>query len=136
MLLLNIAFVMVAATMIYLPAISIYRENWLRSRLSAAYTAALVLEAAPSAMVPPDLSRQLLRSVGARVIVLDMHGTKRILASSDLPPAVDAVYDLRKPSLGVSMAHAIETLLAPKGRVITVLGRRAHGRRGGRHHHR
>jgi signal transduction histidine kinase len=121
-LLLNTAFVMLAATMVYLPAISIYRENWLRNRLSAAYTAALVLEAAPSAMVPPDLSRQLLDSVGARVIVLDMRGAKRILASSDLPPAVDAVYDLRKPSLGVSMAHAIETMLAPKGRVITILG--------------
>ncbi len=113
---------MLAATMIYLPAISIYRENWLRNRLSAAYTAALVLEAAPSAMAPPALSRQLLDSVGARVIVLDTRGAKRILASSDLPPAVDAVYDLRHPSLGVSMAHAIETLLAPRGRVITVLG--------------
>ena len=121
-LLLNIGFVMLAATMVYLPAISIYRENWLRNRLSAAYTAALVLEAAPSAMVPPDLSRQLLASVRARVIVLDMHGAKRILASSDLPPAVDAVYDLRQPSLGVSMAHAIETMLAPRGRVITILG--------------
>ena len=121
-LLLNIAFVMVAATMVYLPAISIYRENWLKNRLAAAYTAALVLEAAPSAMVPPALSRQLLDSVGARVIVLDMNGTKRILASSDLPPAVDAVYDLRKPTVGVSMAHAIETMLAPKGRVITILG--------------
>ncbi len=51
-----------------------------------------------------------------------MHGAKRILASSDLPPAVDAVYDLRQPSLGVSMAHAIETMLAPRGRVITILG--------------
>ena len=121
-LLLNIAFVMLAATMIYLPAISVYRENWLKNRLSAAYTAALVLEAAPSAMVPPDLSRQLLASVRARVIVLDMHGAKRILASSDLPPEVDAVYDLRKPSLVISMAHAVETMLAPRGRVITILG--------------
>ena len=121
-LLLNIAFVMVAATMVYLPSISVYRENWLKNRLAAAYTAALVLEAAPSAMVPPALSRQLLDSVGARVIVLDTLGTKRILASSELPPAVDAVYDLRKPTLGVSMAHAIETMLAPPGRVITILG--------------
>ncbi len=121
-LLLNIAFVMIAAMMIYLPALSIYRENWLRNRLSAAYTAALVLEAAPRAMVPPDLSRQLLESVGARVIVLDMRGTKRILASSDLPPAVDAVYDLRNPSFADTFSHAIETLLAPKGRVITILG--------------
>ncbi len=121
-LLLNIAFVIIAATMVYLPAVSIYRENWLRNRLSAAYTAALVLEAAPSSMIPPDLARQLLASVRARVIVLDMKGAKRILAASNLPPAVDAVYDLRQPTLGVSMAHAIETMLAPRGRVITILG--------------
>ncbi|VTZ48206.1 Histidine kinase [Methylocella tundrae] len=121
-LVLNTAFVMIAATMVYLPGLTIYRENWLRNRLSAAYTAALVLEAAPSAMAPPALSLQLLDSVGARVIVLDMHGTKRILAASDLPPAVDAVYDLRNPSFGDSFMHAIETMLAPKGRVITILG--------------
>lgn len=121
-LLLNTAFVMIAATMVYLPGLTAYRENWLRNRLSAAYTAALVLEAAPSAMAPPALSRQLLDSVGARVIVLDMHGTKRILAASDLPPAVDAVYDLRDPSYADSFMHAIETMLAPKGRVITILG--------------
>ncbi|VFU09529.1 protein of unknown function [Methylocella tundrae] len=64
--------------------------------------------------MPPALSRQLLDSVGARVIVLDMHGTKRILAASDLPPAVDAVYDLRNPSFGDPSMHAIETMLAPK----------------------
>ncbi|ACK51260.1 integral membrane sensor signal transduction histidine kinase [Methylocella silvestris BL2] len=121
-LVLNTAFVMIAATMIYVPAISIYRSYWLHNRLSAAYTAALVLEAAPSAMTPPELSRQLLDSVGARVIVLNMKGTKRILASSDLPPAVDAVYDLRTQSLGDVPLEAIETLFAPSGRVITVLG--------------
>ncbi|VFU09528.1 protein of unknown function [Methylocella tundrae] len=31
---------MIAATMVYLPGLTIYRENWLRNRLSAAYTAA------------------------------------------------------------------------------------------------
>ena len=81
-LLLNTAFVIAAATMIYIPAIATYRENWLWQRLSAAYTAALVLDAAPKAMVPPELSRQLLESVGARIIVLSKHGTKRILAAS------------------------------------------------------
>src|ERR1700733_13166271 len=95
--------VMAAEFTIYIPLIANYRENWLRNRLSAAYTATLVLEAAPRAMAPPDLSRQLLDSVGARVIVLDMRGAKRILASSDLPPAVDAVYDLRDPSLTDSL---------------------------------
>lgn len=116
------AFVMAAATMIYLPAVSTFRDNWLRNRLSAAYTAALVLEAAPHAMAPESLSRQLLDSVGARIIVLSMHGTKRILAAGELPPAVDEVYDLREPNFVSSLAAAIRTLSAPKGRFLTVVG--------------
>jgi signal transduction histidine kinase len=119
---LNTAFVIFAATLIYVPAMAIYRDYWLHNRLSAAYTAALALEAAPRAMAPEAVSLQLLESVGARVIVLNMHGTKRILASSDLPPAVDEVFDLRKPDFTVSLADAIRTLFAPKGRVITILG--------------
>lgn len=121
-LVLNTVFVMIAATMIYIPSVAGHRDNWLRNRLSAAYTAALVLEAAPSAMAPANLSRQLLDSVGARIIVLSMRGAKRILAASELPPAVDEVYDVRQPTFGSSLAAAIRTMAAPKGRVITIIG--------------
>jgi signal transduction histidine kinase len=116
------SFVMLGATMIYIPAMASFRDNWLRNRLSAAYTAALVLEAAPKAMVPETLSRQLLDSVGARIIVLSAHGTKRILAAGELPHHVDEVYDLREPSLPESLAGAIRALVAPPGRVLTAVG--------------
>lgn len=115
------AFVITAAAMIYIPAIATYRDNWLRNRLSAAYTAALVLDTAPQGALPPALSQQLLNSVGARIIVLSKHRTKRILAASQLPHAVDEVYDLREPSI-LSVPDAVATLTAPAGRVITVIG--------------
>jgi signal transduction histidine kinase len=114
-------FVMAAAAMIYVPAIATFRYNWLRNRLSAAYTAALVLDVAPQAMVPPELSRQLLDSVGACIIVLSKHGTKRILAASVLPRKVDEVYDLRDPAF-LPSPGTIATLTAPPGRYVTVLG--------------
>ncbi|MGH7757238.1 MAG: sensor histidine kinase, partial [Vulcanimicrobiaceae bacterium] len=117
-LLLNTAFVIAAATMIYIPAIANYRDNWLRQRLSAAYTAALVLDAAPKAMVPPELSRQLLNRVGARIIVLSKHGTKRILAASELPRRVDEIYEFRESAFQ-PLPEAMATLMAPPGRVIT-----------------
>jgi signal transduction histidine kinase len=120
-LLLNTAFVIAAATMIYFPAIANYRDNWLRQRLSAAYTAALVLDAAPQAMVPPELSRQLLDSVGARIIVLSKHGTKQILAASELPSRVDEIYDFRESAIQ-PLPEAMATLMAPPGRVITIVG--------------
>ena len=113
-LLLNIAFVIVAAMLIYVPAVTTFRDYWLRNRLSAAYTAALVLDAAPHAMVPPELERQLLESVGARIIVLNKHGTKQILAATELPAAVDEVYDFRDPAF-LPLPDAINSLFARPG---------------------
>jgi signal transduction histidine kinase len=115
-------FVMVAEIMIYVPSLSIYHDNWLRSRLSAGYTAALVLEAAPRGMIPETLSQQLLNSVPARIIVLQAHGTRRILGATEIPPRVDDTYDLRQPSWAASLAATVGTLMAPKGRVLTIFG--------------
>ena len=50
----TILFVMIAEVLIYVPSIANYRLNWLHDRLSAAYTAALVLDAAPDGMVPDE----------------------------------------------------------------------------------
>jgi signal transduction histidine kinase len=116
------AFVMVAEVLIYVPSLSIYHDNWLRSRLSAGYTAALVLEAAPRGMIPAKLSQELLDSVPARIIVLQAHGARRILAANELPPRVDDTYDLRQPSWTASFTATVGTLLAPKGRVLTIFG--------------
>jgi hypothetical protein len=52
LLLLTIPLVMIAGLMIYVPAIANFRMNRLNDRLAAANTAALVLDAAPSGMVP------------------------------------------------------------------------------------
>ncbi|HWX84754.1 MAG TPA: sensor histidine kinase, partial [Xanthobacteraceae bacterium] len=52
LLLLTIPLVMIAEVLIYVPAIANFRMNRLNDRLAAANTAALVLDAAPSGMVP------------------------------------------------------------------------------------
>lgn len=116
------AFIMAAEFIIYVPIVVNYRDNWLRNRLAAAYTATLVLEAGPRPMVSPQLSRELLDSVGARIIVLQTHGTRRILAATSLPPAVDEFYDLRHPTFAQALASTWRTYFARDDRVITVLG--------------
>src|SRR5215472_13100023 len=90
LLLLTIAFVMMAEVLIYVPSIATFRRNWLNDRLSAAYTAALVLEAAPQ--VPDCLARQILDSIGARGVAIKMGTSRRPLAVSDEMPTVD--YDI------------------------------------------
>ena len=70
LLVLTILFVMIAEVLIYVPSIANYRLNWLRDKLSDAYTAALVLEATPE--VPDHLTRQVLASIGARAVAMKM----------------------------------------------------------------
>ena len=88
LLLLTIAFVLVAEVLIYVPLIANFRLNWLNDRLAAAHTAAMVLDAAPSGMVPEPLARQILDSIGAKTVAMKMGDQRRLLAISDMPPAI------------------------------------------------
>src|SRR6266436_1222902 len=88
LLILTILFVMVAEVLIYVPSIANFRLNWLNDRLSAAYTAALVFEAAPGGMVTDTVARQILDSIGARAVALKMGQQRRLLASSEVPPMI------------------------------------------------
>jgi hypothetical protein len=72
LLVLTILFVMISEALIYVPSIANFRLSWLNDRLAAAHTAALVLDAAPSGMVPDSLARQILGSVGARALAMKM----------------------------------------------------------------
>src|ERR1700729_990757 len=95
LLLLTIPLVMIAEVLIYVPAIANFRINRLNDRLAAANTAALVLDAAPSGTVPESLARQILRSIGARAVAIKMGQQRRLLASADLPAAIDHDVDVR-----------------------------------------
>src|SRR3984885_13355694 len=96
LLVLTVPLVMIAGLMIYVPAIANFRMNRLNDRLAAANTAALVLDAAPSGMVPDSLARQILTSIGARAVAIKMGQQRRLLASADLPQAIDHDVDMRE----------------------------------------
>src|SRR6266545_1943628 len=81
---LTILSVMIAEVFIYVPSIANFRLTWLNDRLAAAHTAALVLDAAPSGMVPDSLARQLLDSIGARAVAMKMGQTRRMLATTEV----------------------------------------------------
>src|SRR6187401_2735752 len=95
LLVLTILFVMIAEVLIYVPSIANFRLNWLSDRLAAAHTAALVLEAAPSGMVPESLTRQLLESIGARAVAMKKGQERRLLALGDHPPTIESDVDMR-----------------------------------------
>ncbi len=119
---LTAVFVMLAEIAIYIPSIANFRDNWLRDRLAAARTAALVFEAVPQDMVPEGLAEEILGSVGARTIVMKMHGTRRLLAASEMPPRIDETFDLRDPSPLTSITAALGALVSPPNRILNVIG--------------
>ena len=111
LLLLTIVFVMVAEVLIYVPSVANFRLNWLNDRLAAAHTAALVLDAAPSGMVPDSLARQILSSVGAHAVAMKMGSQRRMLAISDLPSAISQDIDMRSVRWWHAIIDAFDTLL-------------------------
>jgi len=122
LLLLTVPLVLIALLMIYVPAIANFRVNRLNDRIAAANTAALVLDAAPSGMVPDGLARQILGSIGARAVAIKMGQQRRLLASADLPSAIDHDVDLRTETVWQAITGAFETMLETGDQAIRVVG--------------
>src|SRR6202158_1147771 len=122
LLLLTIPLVMIADILIYVPAIANFRMNRLNDRLAAANTAALVLDASPSGLVPDSLARQILSSIGARAVAIKMGQQRRLLASAGLPPAIDHDVDMRSLTVWSAIVDSFEIMLEHGNQAIRVVG--------------
>jgi signal transduction histidine kinase len=129
LLVLTILFVMVAEVLIYVPSVANFRYNWLNDRISAAYTAALVFQAAPRAPnsedardIPDNLAKQILESIGARAVAMKMGQRRRLLASADMPLAIDQDIDMRDMSWHRAIIDTFDTLLSTDNDVMRVVG--------------
>jgi len=122
LLLLTIVFVMIAEVLIYVPSIANFRVNWLRDRLAAAHTAALVFDAAPSEAIPETLARQILQSINAHAVAIKTGDQRRLLAASDLPSKVDDDVDIRQMTPFSAVGEAFATLVSPSSKVMRLVG--------------
>src|SRR6516165_549683 len=123
LLVLTLSFVMIAEVLIYVPSVANFRLNWLSDRLSAAYTAALVFETAPSGMVPDTVARQILESIGAHAVALKMGNQRRLLAASDaVRRPVTHEIDMRNMPWHRAIIEAFDTLVCVDADVMRVMG--------------
>ena len=118
----TILFVMIAEVLIYVPSIAIFRVSWLNDRLASAYTAALVLDAAPNGMVPDSLAKQILDSIGARAVAMKMGTRRRMLAVGDAPPPIADDFDMRNVYNFDAIVDAFKTMLDTRNNVMRVVG--------------
>ncbi|MBO6782620.1 MAG: HAMP domain-containing histidine kinase [Alphaproteobacteria bacterium] len=110
LLVLTIAFVMLAEILIYAPSIANFRHNWLKDQADSAHLAILALEAAPEELVSEDLKAQLLSRVGAYAVVLK-RPDRRLLLYTAPPPPVDVTVNLRDWSLLGDIGETFATML-------------------------
>ena len=122
LLLLTIAFVMLAEVLIYTPSIGRFRLVFLQERLAAAHLAILSLEATPDQVVGPSLARELLDHAEAHWVALTKPHSGRLILMDETPGGVDATYDLREATFFGLIMDAAVTLMNDGNRVLRVLG--------------
>ena len=122
LLVLTVLFVMIAEILIYVPLVANFRVNWLKDKLASAYTAALVLDAAPSGMVPESLAKQILDSIGARAVAMKMGTQRRLLAVSGAPPPITHDFDMRNVYTFDWIVDAFMLMLDTRDNVMRVVG--------------
>ena len=114
LLVLTILFVMIAEVLIYVPSVANFRGVWLKDRLATAYTAALVLDAAPNGVVSDALAKKILDSIGARGVAMKIGSRHRMIAVDDMPPAINNTYDMHNVYAFDAIVDAFKTMLDTK----------------------
>src|SRR5215211_2873948 len=121
LLLLTVVFVIATALLIYIPAIANFRVSWLGDRLAVADTATVVLAASTTTDLPREVQDELLGAVGAIAIAIKTGDVSRLIATVEMPPAVNRTVDLRQMDPVMEIVDAFDTLGASEPRVLRVV---------------
>src|SRR5437660_353019 len=119
---LTVLFVMVAEILIFVRSISNFRLRWLNDHLAAARTAVLVLDATPGGLVPEELTRKILGSIGAKAVAMKMGDQRRLLAVANTLPPIDQEFDLRTLTTWGAIYDAFQTMSESTSDIIRVVG--------------
>ena len=75
-----------------------------------------------SGMVPDSLARQILTSIGARAVAIKMGQQRRLLASADLPSAIDHDIDMRALTVWDAITGSFQMMLETGNQSIRIIG--------------
>ena len=123
LLLLTVAFVMLAEVLIYVPSVARFRITSLEQRIQEAHLAAMSLLAVPNFVISPEFERELLAAVDAKAVVLRQPATRILIQADAMPPTVAASYDLGRRTVFGDIVDAFQTMFAGDDRIIRVLGK-------------
>lgn len=122
LLLLTVAFVMLAEVLIWTPSVARYRKTLIEDRIDRAYLSMLALNSLPETELNQDLENKLLQQTDALAIILNTPTRRMLMSAGDMPPAVDLMVDLRTESFWSLIMEAFDTLGQTESRVIRAVG--------------
>ena len=119
-----IGVILLVEIVVYLPSLANFRLTWLEDRLRVGIVAARVLDAVPDVMaLPHNLTDRLLNSAEAHAIVYRREGQSQMIELSEpIMPDTVVTADLRLRDLPTQVWGALDTLFAPSGRTLRVVG--------------
>ncbi|HCM99323.1 MAG TPA: sensor histidine kinase, partial [Rhodobacter sp.] len=121
LLLLVVAFVMLAEVLILVPSIARFRESYLMLRLEKAQIASLAL-LNNAGMIAPSLEQELLSNAGVYNVVLRRDEMRQLVLSSPLPEPIFVTYDLRNSKPLILIKDAILAVLSQSPHIMRVIG--------------
>jgi len=119
---LTVLFVLLAEVLIFVPSVSNMRISWLRDRLNTAAAAAIVIDGLPKVDLPRPLQNSTLMATGTKAIVLHKEDVTRMIVVSEVPPMVNAQYDLSRIDAFGDAMDALKTLVWGGEQVFSVRG--------------
>lgn len=122
LLVLTVIFVVLAEILIFVPSITDMRLSWLRDRLNTAAAAAIIVDGLPNVELPRPLQDDALMATGTKAIALHKADITRIIVVSEVPPSVNAQFDLSQRDFVANARDAFSTLLFGGNEVFSVRG--------------
>ncbi len=119
---LTVVFVMLSEVLIFAPSAGRFRLTYLEERIAAGYIAILALLATPDYMVSEELERELLQQAGAYIIAFRRPDGVKLMLDADMPPPVDASFDLRERGFFMLIGDAFATLFRNDERILRIVG--------------
>lgn len=122
LLVLTVIFVALAEILIFVPSITDMRLSWLHDRLNTAAAASIIVDGLPNVELPRPLQDDALMATGTKAIALHKADITRMIVVSEVPPSVNAQYDLSHRDFLADVRDAFSTLLFGGDEVFSVRG--------------
>jgi len=124
-LLLTIAFIMLAEVLVFIPSVSRYRNDWLQDHVNAAYLASLSFEVTQADVLEPALVRRLLRSASVDSVRINREGRSELLLAPPeemIDEAPQAYVDLLNANWANAATDSVGAMFRREERMLTVRG--------------